>query len=103
MQIEATEMLRQLSDYERGRYRQLQGLAQEIRHNYNALDSSSQMLLVGARADKLDFLLSFYLRMRSSLCRYDRYFATTRPRADPGAAWPCWSTRWPRRRRACSR
>jgi hypothetical protein len=76
VQIEATEMLRQLSDYERGRYRQLQGLAQEIRHNYNALGSSSQMLL-GDLSTKLDFLLSFYLRMRSSLGRYDRYFATT--------------------------
>ena len=76
VQIEATEMLRQLSDYERGRYRQLQGLAQEIRQNYNALDSTSQMLLTDL-AGKLDFLLSFYLRMRSSLCRYDRYFATT--------------------------
>jgi hypothetical protein len=76
VQIEATEMLRQLSDYERGRYRQLQGLAQEIRTNYNALDSSSQMLLSDL-SDKLTFLLSFYLRMRSSLCRYDRYFATT--------------------------
>ena len=76
VQIEATEMLRQLSDYERGRYRQLQGLAQEIRHNYNALGSSSQMLL-SELSTKLDFLLSFYLRMRSSLCRYDRYFATT--------------------------
>jgi len=78
VQIEATEMLRQLSDYERGRYRQLQGLAQEIRNNYNALDSSSQMLLSDLTG-KLDFLLSFYLRMRSSLCRYDRYFATTHP------------------------
>ena len=75
---EATEMLRQLSDFERGRYRQLQQLAQEIRNNYNALDSSSQMLLSDLTA-KLDFLLSFYLRMRSSLCRYDRYFATTNP------------------------
>ncbi len=78
VQIEATEMLRQLSDFERGRYRQLQGLAQEIRNNYNALDSSSQMLLSDLTG-KLDFLLSFYLRMRSSLGRYDRYFATTNP------------------------
>jgi hypothetical protein len=76
VQMEAGEMLRQLSDFERGRYRQLQGLAQEIRNNYNALDSSSQMLL-SELTGKLDFLLSFYLRMRSSLCRYDRYFATT--------------------------
>src|SRR5262245_57434233 len=78
VQMEAGEMLRQLSDYERGRYRQLQGLAQEIRNNYNSLDSSSQMLLSDLTG-KLDFLLSFYLRMRSSLCRYDRYFATTSP------------------------
>jgi hypothetical protein len=76
VQMEASEMLRQLSDYERGRYRQLQGLAQEIRQNYNALGSSSQMLLSDLTT-KLDFLLSFYLRMRSSLSRYDRYFATT--------------------------
>jgi hypothetical protein len=78
VQLEATEMLRQLSDYERGRYRQLQQLGQEIRHNYGSLDSSSQMLLQDLEK-KLEFLLSFYLRMRSSLSRYERYFATTDP------------------------
>lgn len=75
---ESTEMLRQLTDYERGRYRQLQQLAQEIRNNYATLDSTSQML-VSDLTGKLDFLLSFYLRMRSSLVRYERYFATTSP------------------------
>lgn len=74
--LEASEMLRQLSDYERGRYRQLQQLAQEIRNNYGTLGSSSQMLL-SELTGKLEFLLSFYLRMRSSLSRYERYFATT--------------------------
>jgi hypothetical protein len=78
VQIEATELLRSLSDFERGRYRQLQQLGQEIRHNYGSLDSSSQMLLADLE-HKLDFLLSFYLRMRSSMSRYERYFATTNP------------------------
>lgn len=77
-QEEASEMLRLLSDHERGRYRQLHHLAQEIRHNYGTLDSSSQMLLSDLQG-KLEFLLAFYLRMRSSLARYDRYFATTDP------------------------
>ena len=78
VQQESSQMLKQLSDYERGRYRQLQGLAQEIRSNYGTLDSTSQML-VSDLSDKLSFLLSFYLRMRSSLGRYERYFSTTNP------------------------
>jgi hypothetical protein len=77
-QAQASEMLKQLSDFERGRYRQLQHMAQEIRHNYDNLGSSSQMLLSDLET-KLDFLLAFYLRMRASLARYERYFATTRP------------------------
>ena len=77
-QMEASEMLQYLPDSERQRYRALQGLASEIRQNYKALDSSSQML-VEELVRKLDFLLSFYLRMRYSLSRYHAYFSTTDP------------------------
>jgi len=77
-QKEAGEMLRDLPNVEQQRYRALQGLASEIRQNYKALDSSSQML-VEELVRKLDFLLSFYLRMRYSLMRYHAYFSTTDP------------------------
>ena len=46
--------------------------------NYKGLDTSSQMLL-DELVQKLDFLLSFYLRMRYSLTRYEGYLATTDP------------------------
>ena len=77
-QKEAWEMLKDLPNPEQQRYRALQGLASEIRQNYKALDSSSQML-VEELVRKLDFLLSFYLRMRYSLMRYHAYFSTTDP------------------------
>jgi len=77
-QEEAGEMLRHLGNPEQHRYRTLQGLASEIRQNYKSLDSSSQML-VEELVRKLDFLLSFYLRMRYSLMRYHAYFSTTDP------------------------
>jgi len=77
-QKEAGEMLKDLPNPEQQRYRALQGLAAEIRQNYRALDSSSQML-VEELVRKLDFLLSFYLRMRYSLMRYHAYFSTTDP------------------------
>ncbi len=71
-------IFRQLSDHEKQRYRALEGLAGEIRHNYAGLDSSSRMLLDDL-VTKLEFLLQFYLRMRASVTRYERYFATTDP------------------------
>jgi hypothetical protein len=77
-QLEVSEMLRFLPDPERVRYRQLEHQAQEIRNNYAGLDATSRML-VDELEGKLGFLLSFYLRMRHSLSRYDRYFSTTDP------------------------
>jgi hypothetical protein len=77
-QLEASEMLRFLADEERVRYRQLEHQGQEIRNNYAGLDATSR-LLVEELEGKLGFLLSFYLRMRYSLSRYDRYFSTTDP------------------------
>lgn len=77
-QLEVSEMLRFLPDPERVRYRQLEHQAQEIRNNYAGLDATSR-LLVDELEGKLGFLLSFYLRMRHSLSRYDRYFSTTDP------------------------
>jgi len=77
-QQQSGEMLQHLPGPEQQRYRALQGLASEIRQNYRALDSSSQML-VEELVRKLDFLLSFYLRMRYSLMRYQAYFSTTDP------------------------
>jgi len=77
-QKEAWELLQCLTNPEQQRYRALQGLASEIRQNYKALDSTSQML-VEELVRKLDFLLSFYLRMRYSLMRYQAYFSTTDP------------------------
>ncbi|HLA79290.1 MAG TPA: hypothetical protein VJU18_17065 [Vicinamibacteria bacterium] len=71
-------IFRQLSDHEKHRYRALEGLAAEIRNNYAGLDSSSRMLLDDL-VNKLEFLLQFYLRMRASVTRYERYFATTDP------------------------
>jgi hypothetical protein len=76
--METSEILRELEDRERVRYRGLEGLAREIRQNYKGLDSSSQMLLEEL-VKKLDFLLSFYLRMRYSLSRYEGYLASTDP------------------------
>jgi hypothetical protein len=75
-EVELSEMLRSLPDDERQRYRSLQGLAAEIRENYKGLDSSSRMLL-DELVEKLEFLQSFYLRMRYSLLRYDAYFRST--------------------------
>jgi hypothetical protein len=75
---ELSEIFRTLPDPERMRYRQLEHLAHEIRQNYQGLDSTSRMLLEELEG-KLDFLLTFYLRMRQSISRYDRYFATTDP------------------------
>jgi hypothetical protein len=75
---EASEMVRALSEGERGRYRGLETLAAEIRHNYKGLDASSQALLDDL-VQKLEFLLGFYLRMRYSMARYEAYFQTTDP------------------------
>jgi hypothetical protein len=77
-QVEASEMLRALPPGERDGYQQLQGLSGEIRRNYKGLDASSRMLLEDL-IRKLDFLLSFYLRMRYSVSRYEAYFSTTDP------------------------
>jgi hypothetical protein len=76
--LEASEMLQFMPDPERQRYRVLQALTTEIRQNYKGMDSSSQMLLEQL-VEKLDFLLSFYLRMRYSLTRYHNYFNSTDP------------------------
>jgi low affinity Fe/Cu permease len=70
--------LRVLSDTERHRYRGLETLSAEIRENYQSLDASSQSLLDEV-VSKLDFLISFYLRMRYSVARYEAYFQTTDP------------------------
>jgi len=78
-QSESLAVLRELPEGEKQRYRGLETLAAEIRQNYKGLDSSSQMLLDDV-VQKLDFLLSFYLRMRHSVMRYESYFATTDPR-----------------------
>ncbi|PYQ40177.1 MAG: hypothetical protein DMF77_19170 [Acidobacteria bacterium] len=76
--LEASEMLQYMPEAERSRYRALQALTNEIRQNYKGMDSSSQMLLEQL-VEKLDFLLSFYLRMRYSLTRYHNYFSSTDP------------------------
>ena len=76
--MESSEMLQYMPEAERARYRTLQALTNEIRQNYKGMDSSSQMLLEQL-VEKLDFLLSFYLRMRYSLTRYQNYFNSTDP------------------------
>jgi hypothetical protein len=76
--LETSEILKSLADPERQRYRGLETLAAEIRRNYQGLDASSRMLL-DELIQKLDFLLGFYLRMRSSVSRYEAYFSTTDP------------------------
>ncbi len=77
-QAETSQMLRALSRDEFQHYRALEVMAGEIRENYRALDSSSQLLL-DELVQKLEFLLGFYLRMRYSITRYEAYFATTDP------------------------
>jgi hypothetical protein len=76
--VESSEMLSAMPDLERQRYRELAALAGEIRQNYKGMNTTSQMLLEQL-VGKLDFLLSFYLRMRYSLSRYHAYFASTDP------------------------
>jgi hypothetical protein len=76
--VESAEMLAAMPELERARYRGLGALANEIRQNYKGMNSTSQMLLEQL-VDKLDFLLSFYLRMRYSLSRYQAYFNSTDP------------------------
>jgi len=76
--IESAEMLQGMPEVERQRYRDLQALAGEIRQNYKGMGTTSQMLLEQV-VGKLDFLLSFYLRMRYSLARYQHYFSSTDP------------------------
>jgi len=78
-ETEGADMLRALSPSERQRYHALEILAAEIRQNYRDLDPSSRILLEEL-SHKLDFLLTFYLRMRFSLSRYEAYFATTDPK-----------------------
>ena len=77
-ELQTSEMLEHMSEAECQRFYGLQGLAGEIRQNYKGFDESSRMLL-DELVQKLDFLLSFYLRMRFSLQRYQRYFSTTDP------------------------
>jgi len=73
---EVSDMLLAMPEVERQHYRELQSLAAEIRRNYESMTSTSQVLL-SQLSDKLDVLLSFYLRMRHSLSRYGAYFRTT--------------------------
>jgi hypothetical protein len=75
-EVETSEMLKYLSEAECKRFYGLQSLAGEIRQNYKGFESSSQMLL-DELVQKLDFLLSFYLRLRFSLQRDQQYFSTT--------------------------
>jgi hypothetical protein len=77
-QTEVSDMLLAMPEVERQHYRELQSLAAEIRRNYQSMTSTSQVLL-SQLSDKLDVLLSFYLRMRYSLSRYGAYFRTTNP------------------------
>ena len=73
---EVTDMLHAMPEVERQHYRELQTLAAEIRKNYQTMTATSQVLL-SQLSDKLDVLLSSYLRMRHSLSRYTAYFRTT--------------------------
>ena len=76
--LESSEMLGSMPEAERQRHRDLGALAGEIRQNYKGMNSTSQMLLEQL-VGKLDFLLSFHLRMRYSLSRYHAYFRSTDP------------------------
>ena len=73
---EAADMLHAMPEVERQHYRELQSVAAEIRRNYQTMTSTSQVLL-SQLSDKLEVLLSSYLRMRYSLSRYGAYFRTT--------------------------
>ena len=73
---EVSDMLHAMPEVERQHYRELQSLAGEIRGNYQTMTSTSQVLL-SQLSDKLEVLLSSYLRMRYSLSRYGAYFRTT--------------------------
>jgi hypothetical protein len=76
--LESSEMLGSMPEAERLRHRELAELAGEIRQNYKGMNSTSQMLLEQL-VGKLDFLVSFHLRMRYSLARYQAYFRSTDP------------------------
>ena len=73
---EVSDMLHAMPEVERQHYRELQSLAAEIRGNYQTMTTTSQVLL-SQLSDKLEVLLSSYLRMRYSLSRYGAYFRTT--------------------------
>ena len=75
-ETEVVDMLHAMPEVERQHYRELQQLAAEIRGNYQTMTSTSQVLL-SQLSDKLEVLLSSYLRMRYSLSRYGAYFRTT--------------------------
>lgn len=75
-QAQLIDLVRQLPEGERQRYRALETLSQEIRQNYKSLDASSRALL-DELVEKLDFLLAFYLRMRYSMVKMEAYFRTT--------------------------
>jgi hypothetical protein len=75
-ETEVVDMLHAMPEVERQHYRELQQLAGEIRGNYQSMTTTSQVLL-SQLSDKLEVLLSSYLRMRYSLCRYGAYFRTT--------------------------
>ena len=73
---EVHDMLVAMPEVERQHYRELQSVAAEIRRNYQAMTSTSQVLL-SQLSEKLEVLLASYLRMRHSLVRYGAYFRTT--------------------------
>ena len=73
---EVHDMLVAMPEVERQHYRELQSVAAEIRKNYQAMTSTSQVLL-SQLSEKLEVLLASYLRMRHSLVRYGAYFRTT--------------------------
>jgi hypothetical protein len=77
-QNELSETLQYLPDAERARFRTLQQMAADIKENYSGLEENSRAL-ADELVHKLDFLLSFYLRMRASVMRYKQYFQTTDP------------------------
>ena len=91
--LEVSEMLRVLPDAERVRYRQPRapgpGDPQQLHGPRRHLADAGRTSWRG----KLGFLLSFYLRMRHSMSRYDRLLLHHRPRDACRSASRCWTTR----------
>ena len=72
------QMLKELSDRDRSRFRRLEGLRTQIFGAMNR-ESESVRSIMGAELRKLDYLLESYLSFLSAHARYERHLAQISP------------------------